>query len=76
MATPSRDETHRRRATGGLRITPEWLHFDVVFHAAGPVDAHAVEGMVPLFDKAGLLPAQPTARPDRPGDPFYPRGPT
>ncbi len=57
---------------GGLCITPEWLHFDVVFHAAGSIDAHTVEGMVPLFDKAGLLPSEPTIRPDHRGDPFYP----
>ena len=57
---------------GGLCITPEWLHFDVVFHAARTVDAHAIEGMVPLFDKAGLLPPEPTERPDRQGEPFYP----
>ena len=59
---------------GGLCITPEWLHFDVVFHAAGSVDAHAIEGMVPLFDKAGMLLAEPTRRPDRQGDPFFPEG--
>jgi hypothetical protein len=59
---------------GGVCITPEWLHFDVVFRVAGSIDAHAIEGMVPLFDKAGLLPAQPTTRPDRRGDPFYPEG--
>jgi len=57
---------------GGLCITPEWLHFDIVLHAASQVDAHAVEGMVPLFDKAGLLPSAPAPRPDRRGDPFYP----
>ena len=59
---------------GGLCITPDWLHFDIVFRAAGTIDAHAVEGMVPLFDKAGLLPSAPTLRPDRRLDPFYPEG--
>jgi hypothetical protein len=57
---------------GGLCITPDWLHFDVVFHAASRIDAHTVLGMVPLFDKAGLLPAGPVPRPDRRTDPFYP----
>ena len=57
---------------GGLCITPDWLHFDVVFRAAGTIDAHPVEGMAPLFDKAGLLPSAPTLRPDRRLDPFYP----
>ncbi len=57
---------------GGLCITPEWLHFDVVFHAAGSVDAHSGVGIVPLLDKAGLLPSAPTVRPDRRGDAFFP----
>ncbi len=58
---------------GGLCITPQWLHFDVVFHRASQVDAQAIEGMVPLLDKARLLPSRPTQRPDRRGDPFYPQ---
>lgn len=57
---------------GGLCITPDWLHFDIVFHAAGQVEAHTVEGMVPLLDKAGLLPGGPVPRPDCRGDPFFP----
>lgn len=59
---------------GGVCITPDWLHFDVVFRVAGSIDAHAVEGMVPLFDKAGLLPLTPRPRPDRRRDPFFPEG--
>ena len=62
----------RRGPIGALCITPAWLHFDVVFHPAGQVDAHAVEGMVPMVDKAGLLPAAPTERPERRGARFYP----
>jgi hypothetical protein len=61
-------------SAGGLCITPEWLHFDVVFRLASLTDAHAVEGMLPLFDKAGLLPSSPVPRPDRRGDPFFPEG--
>lgn len=57
---------------GGLCITPDWLHVDVVFRTASSIDAHIVEGMLPLFDKAGLLPPEPRPRPDRRGDPFYP----
>jgi hypothetical protein len=59
-------------SAGGLCITPDWLHFDVVFRLASQTDAHAVEGMLPLLDKAGLLPSSPVARPDRRGDPFFP----
>jgi len=62
----------RRGPVGGLCITPDWLHFDIVVRAAGTVDGHAIEGMVPLLDKAGLLPSSPTLRPDRRGEPFYP----
>ncbi len=57
---------------GGLCITPDWMHFDVVFRAASQIDAHSVLGMVPLFDKAGLLPDAPVPRPDRRTDPFFP----
>ncbi|HEX8803423.1 MAG TPA: hypothetical protein VF743_04500, partial [Acidimicrobiales bacterium] len=59
-------------AIGGLVITPDWLHYDVVFRPAGGVDAASVAGMVPLFDKAGLLPAAPVPRPDRRRAPFFP----
>ncbi len=62
----------RSQAIGGVCITPDWLHFDVVFRPASTVDAQAIEGMVPLLDKAGLLPSSPTQRPDRRGEPFYP----
>ncbi len=57
---------------GGSVITPEWLHYDVVFHPRSALDPLKVEGMVPLFDKVGLLPAKPVPRPDRRGDPFFP----
>jgi hypothetical protein len=59
-------------AIGGSVITADWLHYDVVFQAAGSVDTGTIEGMVPLFDKAGLLPASPVPRPDRRGEPFFP----
>lgn len=57
---------------GGSVITPDWLHYDVLFHKQGTVDPHTVEGMVPLFDKARLLPSQPVPRPDRRSEPFFP----
>jgi len=59
-------------AAGGSVITADWLHYDVVFHAEGSVDPGTVEGMVPLFDKAGALPGAPVPRPDRQGDPVFP----
>jgi hypothetical protein len=57
---------------GGAVITADWLHYDVVLHPLGSVDVASVEGMVPLFDKVGVLPAAAVPRPDRPGEPFYP----
>ncbi len=57
---------------GGSVITAEWLHYDVVFTPAAAAGVAAVEGMVPLFDKAGLLPVAPVPRPDRRTDPFFP----
>jgi hypothetical protein len=63
----------RAGAFGGLCITPDWLHFDIVFHPAAQIDARTIEGMVPLLDKAGLLTEGPVSRPDRRGDPFFPK---
>jgi hypothetical protein len=60
-------------AIGGLCITPEWLHFDVVFVPASAVRAGTLEGAVPLVDKVGCLPATPVPRPDRQSQPFFPR---
>jgi hypothetical protein len=57
---------------GGVCITPEWLHFDVVFNTLTRVDPRTVEGMVPLLDKVGVLPDRPVSRPGRQTDPFFP----
>jgi len=59
-------------AIGGSVITPDWLHYDIVIHPVSAVDVATVEGMVPLFDKGGLLPDGPVPRPDRRLEPFYP----
>lgn len=58
--------------SGGVCITPEWLHFDVVFNAESKVDPKTVEGMVPLLDKAAILPTEPVPRPTHQGAPFFP----
>jgi hypothetical protein len=60
------------RGTGGVCITPDWLHFDVVFNPASSVDPKKLEGMVPLVDKVGLLPKEPVPSPNRRGEPFFP----
>jgi len=58
---------------GGLCITPEWLHFDIVFNPLSSFDPRSVEGMVPLVDKERVLPDHPTERPDRRRELFFPR---
>jgi hypothetical protein len=57
-------------AIGGAVITADWLHYDIVFTALHNA-SDRVEGMLPLFDKAGVMPAS-EPRPDRKGEPFYP----
>ncbi len=59
-------------ALGGVCITADWLHFDIVLHARSEVDPMTVEGMSPLLDKAGLLPDRPLSRPERREAPFFP----
>lgn len=61
-----------RQVIGGVCITPEWLHFDIVFNANSAVDPAKLEGIAPLFDKAEVLPARPVPRPDRRTEPFFP----
>jgi hypothetical protein len=61
-----------RQVIGGTCITPDWLHFDIVFHPRSAVDPAGITGMVPLFDKAGDMPDQPVPRPDRTTAPFFP----
>ena len=57
---------------GGVCITPEWLHFDLVVTPRSAVDPKTLEGMVPVVDKEGLLPSGSVPRPDRQGAPFFP----
>jgi hypothetical protein len=57
---------------GGVCITPDWLHFDLVCNPRSSVDPKTVEGMVPLVDKEGLLPPGAVPRPDRQTPPFFP----
>jgi predicted nucleotidyltransferase len=56
---------------GGVCVTPEWLHFDLVVYLASSAD---VAEVLPLFDRAGLLPAERRAQPVAVGEPFYPAG--
>jgi hypothetical protein len=59
----------------GYAITPEWLHLDVVCHAASSYDfttALRRSGYWPLFDSTGRLPLERSPGPDPHGDPYFP----
>jgi hypothetical protein len=58
---------------GGMVITPEWLHVDLVFHRRSQCDPATLTSVRPLFDRTGkLLPAEHSPAPDPPGDPYFP----
>ena len=59
-------------AIGGVCITNDWLHFDIVFHPRSSVDNTNLDGMSPLFDKVGLLPEGSQSNPDRREAVFFP----
>lgn len=48
---------------GGLCLTPDWLHLDLIMHPRSEFDPHNVAGLVPLYDSTGdLLPKHPKPR--------------
>lgn len=57
---------------GGYCITPQWLHFDIVLHQAGGLDPKRTGPVRPLFDRAGLLPAEPVDPAGMDGPPYFP----
>ncbi|GLZ81349.1 hypothetical protein Afil01_61560 [Actinorhabdospora filicis] len=58
--------------SGGLGITPDWLHVDLIVHPLSEYDPDDYEAVLPLFDRSGNL--LPEARvPGGNGDPYYPR---
>ncbi len=59
---------------GGYVITPEWVHFDIVFHPLARFDPHKTGPLRPLLDRAGILPAEPVAPADVHGPPYFPAG--
>lgn len=57
--------------TGGLGITPDWLHVDLIAHPLSEYDPDDYEAVLPLFDRSGdLLPPARVPEPD--GEPYYP----
>jgi hypothetical protein len=57
---------------GGYVITPEWQHFDIVMYPMAHFAPDQVGPMRPLFDRGGILPAQPIATPPAIGAPYFP----
>ncbi|WP_020522540.1 nucleotidyltransferase domain-containing protein [Catelliglobosispora koreensis] len=53
---------------GGLVITPEWVHLDIVCHTSVP----ELRGCLPLFDHTGLLPQELTPAQSPWGEPYFP----
>ena len=57
---------------GGLAITPDWVHLDLVLHPRSEVDLSTAEGLKPLYDSTGdLLPKRTNPRPIV-GEPYFP----
>jgi predicted nucleotidyltransferase len=59
---------------GGLGITSDWLHVDIVIHPLGSFDRFQYDGIRVLFDRDGsLFPEGDLARTGgRPGPPYWP----
>ncbi|HVX47729.1 MAG TPA: hypothetical protein VHC49_27825 [Mycobacteriales bacterium] len=58
---------------GGLAITPDWLHLDLILHPEGEYDPRSVPGLRPLYDRTGtVLPPNPTPK-EFFGEPYFPQ---
>lgn len=57
---------------GGVCITPEWLHFDLVLNPRSDPELPQEGGLRALVDKEDILPQEPVAVPHSGGAPFFP----
>lgn len=58
---------------GGLAITPQWQHLDLVFHPRSHFRQEDHPALWPLFDRTGeLLPAEPRREPPGDAEPYFP----
>ncbi|HEY3866710.1 MAG TPA: nucleotidyltransferase domain-containing protein [Actinocrinis sp.] len=58
---------------GGLAITPQWQHLDLVFHPRSHFRQEDHPALWPLFDRTGeLLPAEPRREPPGDTEPYFP----
>jgi predicted nucleotidyltransferase len=62
---------------GGLGITADWLHVDLIMHPLEKFDQFQYDGVRVLFDRDGTLFPDGDIRPKggRSGDPYWPAGP-
>ncbi|MGW7682635.1 nucleotidyltransferase domain-containing protein [Kribbella sp. NPDC054772] len=61
---------------GGLGITPDWLHVDLIIHPLASFDRFQYDGVKVLFDRDGTLFPDGDIAPQggRPGEPYWPAG--
>jgi hypothetical protein len=59
---------------GGLGITPEWTHVDLIIHPLGSFDRFQYDGVRVLFDRDGTLfpDGDQPAQGGHPGTPYWP----
>jgi predicted nucleotidyltransferase len=59
---------------GGLGITPDWLHVDLIIHPLAGFDRFQYDGVRVLFDRDGTLfpEGDLPAQGGRPGEPYWP----
>jgi predicted nucleotidyltransferase len=62
---------------GGLGITTDWLHVDLIAHPLNSFDRFQYDGVRVLFDRDGTLFPEGDIPPKggRPGEPYWPQGP-
>ncbi|WP_427886636.1 nucleotidyltransferase domain-containing protein [Kribbella sp. GL6] len=61
---------------GGLGITPDWLHVDLIIHPLAGFDRFQYDGVKVLFDRDGTLFPEGDIEPKggRPAEPYWPAG--
>ncbi|MGZ0149381.1 nucleotidyltransferase domain-containing protein [Kribbella sp. WER1] len=61
---------------GGLGITPDWLHVDLIAHPLAKFDRFQYDGVKVLFDRDGTLFPEGDIEPKggRPDEPYWPSG--
>lgn len=58
---------------GGVTLTPDWVHLDLILHPRSDFDLQAVEVLTPVYDRLGVLFARSEPLGVVLGDPYFPR---